>query len=146
MSSFILLSSRPPLPPSRSPSLPPIPSSLPSLRAGFSIDGPSEAKIDCKDNNDGSAEVAYWPTAPGEYAVHILCDDEDIPKSPYMAQIVPQSREFDPSKVKAYGPGIEPDGARLNEPAEFTVDTRGEASQQTGGEGIPKAGLWAVLR
>ena len=58
--------------------------------AGFSIEGPSQAKIDCHDNGDGSADVRYFPTAPGEYAVHILCDGEDIPKSPYMAQIVPK--------------------------------------------------------
>jgi len=26
----------------------------------------------------------------GEYAVHILCDNEDIPGSPFMAQILPK--------------------------------------------------------
>jgi hypothetical protein len=46
---------------------------------GFSIEGPSQAKINCKDNGDGSADVEYLPTAVGEYAVHILCDKEDIP-------------------------------------------------------------------
>ena len=60
--------------------------------AGFSIEGPSQAKIDCKDNGDGSADVTYFPTAPGEYAVHVLCNEEDIPKSPYMAQIVPPTQ------------------------------------------------------
>lgn len=65
--------------------------------AGFAIEGPSQAKIDCNDNGDGSADVAYWPTAPGEYAVHILCNNDDIPKSPYMADIVPKTTKFDPS-------------------------------------------------
>lgn len=65
---------------------------------GFSIEGPSKAKIDCVDNGDGTADVSYLPTAPGPYAVHILCDNEDIPKSPYIAQIVPQS-DFHPDKV-----------------------------------------------
>jgi filamin len=73
---------------------------------GFSIEGPSQAKINCQDNGDGSADVDYIPTAEGEYAVHILCDKEDIPGSPYMAQIIPQAG-FDPDKVKAYGPGLE---------------------------------------
>jgi len=59
------------------------------LIAGFSIEGPSKAKIDCHDNGDGSADVRYYPMAPGEYAVHILCDNEDIPKSPYIANVVP---------------------------------------------------------
>ena len=68
---------------------------------GFSIEGPSQAKIDCKDNGDGSADITYWPTVPGEYAVHILCNDEDIPKSPYMADIIPAG-DFDPSKVTLF--------------------------------------------
>ena len=67
---------------------------------GFSIEGPSQAKIDCKDNGDGSADVQYFPTAPGEYAVHILCNEEDIPKSPYMADIVVNPGTFNPGKVK----------------------------------------------
>jgi len=65
---------------------------------GFSIEGPSQAKIDCHDNGDGSADVRYYPTAPGEYAVHILCDNEDIPKSPYVAHILP-STDYYPDKV-----------------------------------------------
>lgn len=65
---------------------------------GFSIEGPSQAKIDCHDNGDGSADVRYYPTAPGEYAVHILCDNEDIPKSPYISQILP-STDYYPDKV-----------------------------------------------
>lgn len=72
----------------------------PSRLAGFSIEGPSKAKIDCQDNGDGSADVRYYPMAPGEYAVHILCDNEDIPKSPYMANVVP-STDFYPDKVNA---------------------------------------------
>lgn len=67
---------------------------------GFSIEGPSQAKIDCKDNGDGSADVTYFPTAPGEYAVHILCNEDDIPKSPYMVQIQPETKAFNASKVR----------------------------------------------
>ena len=73
-----------------------------SSPSGFSIEGPSQAKIDCKDNGDGSADISYYPTSPGEYAVHILCNEEDIPKSPYMAEIQPAPQPptvFDPSKV-----------------------------------------------
>jgi len=65
---------------------------------GFSIEGPSKAKIECNDNGDGTADVSYFPTAPGQYAVHILCDNEDIPKSPYFATISPKA-DFDPEKV-----------------------------------------------
>ena len=66
---------------------------------GFSIEGPSQAKIDCHDNGDGSANISYFAFAPGEYAVHVLCDDEDIRHSPWMATIVPATDQFDPSKV-----------------------------------------------
>ena len=68
---------------------------------GFSIEGPCQAKIDCKDNGDGSADITYWPTMPGEYAVHILCNEQDIPKSPWMAEIKPATKEFDPTRVRS---------------------------------------------
>ena len=38
--------------------------------------------------------------------MHILCDGEDIPQSPYMAQIVPKT-DYNPDDVKVYGPGID---------------------------------------
>lgn len=90
---------------------------------GFSIQGPSQAKIECHDNGDGSADVKYYPTAPGEYAVHILCDNEDIPKSPYISQILPNT-DYYPDKVQVYGQGIEPAGIQKGLPAKFIVDTR----------------------
>lgn len=66
---------------------------------GFSIEGPSKAKIDCHDYGDGTADVTYYPTAPGQYSVHINCDDEDIRNSPYMAEILPKV-DYDPDKVR----------------------------------------------
>uniref|UniRef100_A0A0B7BJS8 Calponin-homology (CH) domain-containing protein n=1 Tax=Arion vulgaris TaxID=1028688 RepID=A0A0B7BJS8_9EUPU len=90
---------------------------------GFSIEGPSQAKIDCKDNGDGSADVTYYPTQVGEYAVHILCNDEDIPNSPYMANVIP-AQSFNASMVIAKGPGLEKSGVVPNQWAEFTVDIR----------------------
>nr|XP_042902335.1 filamin-A isoform X2 [Parasteatoda tepidariorum] len=90
---------------------------------GFVVEGPSHAKIQCSDNGDGSADVEYLPTQPGEYAVHILCDKEDIPKSPYMAQILPKT-DYHPENVQAYGPGIQPTGVVQNQPTDFTIDCR----------------------
>uniref|UniRef100_A0A1B0FQE1 Calponin-homology (CH) domain-containing protein n=1 Tax=Glossina morsitans morsitans TaxID=37546 RepID=A0A1B0FQE1_GLOMM len=89
---------------------------------GFTVAGPSQAEIECHDNGDGSALVKYHPTATGEYSVHILCDEEDIPKSPYIAQILPRT-DYHPEHVKAYGPGLEKNGVTLGEPTHFTVDT-----------------------
>ncbi|VVC42331.1 Hypothetical protein CINCED_3A018391 [Cinara cedri] len=90
---------------------------------GFSIEGPSKAKIDCHDNGDGSADVRYYPMAPGEYAVHILCDNEDIPKSPFMANVLPATDIY-PDKVNCYGNGLQPNGVIQGKPAEFIVDTK----------------------
>uniref|UniRef100_A0A8C3HVK6 Filamin C n=1 Tax=Chrysemys picta bellii TaxID=8478 RepID=A0A8C3HVK6_CHRPI len=92
---------------------------------GFSIEGPSQAKIECDDKGDGSCDVRYWPTEPGEYAVHVICDDEDIKDSPFIAHIKPATNEYFPEKVKAFGPGLEPTGCIVDKPAEFTIDARG---------------------
>ncbi|XP_072136559.1 filamin-B isoform X1 [Mobula birostris] len=91
---------------------------------GFAVEGPSQAKIECDDKSDGSCDVRYWPTEPGEYAVHVMCDDEDIVDSPFMANIQPASKVFNPDKVKAYGPGLEKSGCIVYKPAEFTVDAK----------------------
>lgn len=124
-----------------------------SLCSGFSIEGPSQAKIECDDKGDGSCDVHYWPTEPGDYAVHVICDDEDIKDSPFMAHILPAANDVFPEKViptywiinyaytilctkylrnvcllrlqvKAYGPGLKPSGIIVNKPTEFTVDAR----------------------
>ncbi|XP_073337082.1 filamin-C-like isoform X4 [Pagrus major] len=92
---------------------------------GFSIEGPSQAKIECDDKGDGSCDVRYWPTEPGDYAVHVICDDEDIKDSPYMAHILPAANDVFPENVKCYGPGLEPLGCIVNKPADFTIDTHG---------------------
>lgn len=70
------------------------------------MEGPSQAKIECDDKGDGSCDVRYWPTEPGEYAVHVLCNNEDIQHSPFMAEIVnPPGKDFYPDKV---GPDTTP--------------------------------------
>ncbi|XP_076861287.1 filamin-C isoform X11 [Brachyhypopomus gauderio] len=92
---------------------------------GFSIEGPSQAKIECDDKGDGSCDVLYWPTEPGDYAVHVICDDEDIKDSPFMAHILPAANDVFPEKVECYGPGLEPTGCIVNRAAEFTIDARG---------------------
>lgn len=95
---------------------------------GFAIEGPSQAKIEYDDQNDGSCDVKYWPKEPGEYAVHIMCDDEDIKDSPYMAFIHPATGDYNPDLVQAYGPGLEKSGCTINNPAEFIVDPKDAGS------------------
>ncbi|XP_078037195.1 filamin A protein cher isoform X5 [Augochlora pura] len=110
---------------------------------GFSIEGPSKARIECYDNGDETADVYYLPTAPGQYAIHILCENEDIPNSPYVANILPKSG-FAPDKVKVYGPGVQSESIPIDKPTNFTVDVKqaGQAPlevivQDVNGKNVP---------
>jgi len=76
---------------------------------GLTIDGPTEAKIECFDKGGGLFDVRYWPTEPGEYTTNILYDDKPIPQSPFRAQVNP-AKMVDVSGVKVYGNGVEPTG------------------------------------
>lgn len=108
---------------------------------GLRVEGPSQARLEPTKNPDGTMDVAYYPTEPGEYAVHVLVNGEDIPKSPFMADIkgsgeptaaapaasapvaaAPAAPAFDPSKVVAFGPGLQERGVKVSTWAEFTVD------------------------
>lgn len=46
---------------------------------GLAIEGPSEAKMSCKDNKDGSCSVEYIPFTPGDYDVNITFGGHPIP-------------------------------------------------------------------
>ena len=73
---------------------------------GLTIEGPVEAKIDCFDKGDGTCDVRYWPTVPGEYLINLTFAEQPTPASPYRAQIKPS----DKPGVVAEGPGLGPDG------------------------------------
>ena len=49
----------------------------------IAVEGPAKSEIKCTDNGDGSCNISYLPTTPGEYTCHIRFADEDIPGSPY---------------------------------------------------------------
>ena len=42
------------------------------------MEGPSKADIQCEDNADGTCQVKYVPTEPGNYVVNIKFADEHI--------------------------------------------------------------------
>ena len=42
------------------------------------MEGPSKADIQCEDNDDGTCQVKYMPTEPGNYVVNIKFADEHI--------------------------------------------------------------------
>lgn len=46
---------------------------------GITVEGPSESKMSCTDNKDGSCSVEYIPFTPGNYDVNITYGGEHIP-------------------------------------------------------------------
>lgn len=85
----------------------------------LAIEGPSEAKMTCIDNRDGSCDVEYLPTEPGDYDITIRFADKHIPGSPFKVTV---DESVDPSKVKVYGPGIEHGEVREGVKTYFNVD------------------------
>ncbi len=45
---------------------------------GLSVDGPTEAKVTCKDNRDGTCSVAYIPDEGGVYDISVKFADQNI--------------------------------------------------------------------
>ncbi|VDD75477.1 unnamed protein product [Mesocestoides corti] len=90
---------------------------------GFLIEGPSSATINCVDNGDTSAEISYQVALPGEYAIHVTCDDEDIQGSPFMAMIEEPSG-IDVKRIDVFGKGISrtPGDVIKGVQTDFTID------------------------
>lgn len=87
---------------------------------GLSIEGPADAAINCIDNKDGTCTVEYTPTMAGTHDIHLKFNDVEIPNSPFHVKI---QGNADVSKVRCYGPGLEPNKVRASVPATFIADT-----------------------
>lgn len=46
---------------------------------GIAIEGPSEPKVTCIDNRDGSCTVQYIPDDPGNYNIAVKFGDQQVP-------------------------------------------------------------------
>lgn len=55
----------------------------------------------------------------GVHLIEVLYDDVPVPKSPFRVAV---TEGCDPSRVRAYGPGLEE--GLVNKPNRFTVETR----------------------
>ena len=76
----------------------------------LTVEGPCEARIECKDNQDGTCHVSYLPTMAGNYMINILYQGEHIPGSPFQATV---KSDLDIRGIKCYGPGIDPMGKMM---------------------------------
>lgn len=70
---------------------------------GVTVEGPSEAAINCRDNGDGTCSVAYMPRDAGDYVVNITFNDRPIPGSPFNALVVAAPTV---NNVRASGNGL----------------------------------------
>ncbi|KAL4005204.1 hypothetical protein ACER0C_004917 [Sarotherodon galilaeus] len=86
--------------------------------------GFSQTKIECDDKGDGWCDMRCWPTEPGEYAVHVLCNNEDIQHSQLRLVFMIVASRPEIMVVKAYGPGLQSSGLAVGKPTEFTVDAK----------------------
>ncbi|KAH1187902.1 hypothetical protein KIL84_017889, partial [Mauremys mutica] len=87
---------------------------------GLAVEGPSEAKMSCTDNKDGSCSVEYVPYEPGTYSLNVTYGGHQVPGSPFQ---VPVHDVVDSSKVLCSGPGLMPGVVRASVPQTFSVDT-----------------------
>lgn len=55
----------------------------------------------------------------GLHVIEVLLDDDAVPKSPFRVSV---SEGCDPSRVQAYGPGLQE--GLVNKQNRFTVETR----------------------
>lgn len=74
---------------------------------GVTVEGPCEAAINCRDNGDGTCNVAYLPTEIGDYTINITFNDDHIAGSPFQAIILPEPNL---SRIRVSGMGIQPHG------------------------------------
>lgn len=91
----------------------------------ISIEGPSKAEIVFKDRMDGSCDVAYTVSEPGEYRIGLKFNDRHIPDSPHKVYISPAMGDAHLLEVAQF-----PSGAvQADTPAQFLVRMNGAKGQ-----------------
>ena len=69
-----------------------------------------EAKIETVDNKDGTVDVTYLPTEPGDYDLNVTYAQQPVTGAPFKARVVPKGGPHagpDVSGVKVVGPGTQ---------------------------------------
>ena len=59
----------------------------------LAVEGPSKAEINCLDNKDGTVNVSYLPTAPGEYKISAKFADKHIEGSPFTCKVTGEGKK-----------------------------------------------------
>jgi filamin len=108
----------------------------------FAIEGPSEAKMSCVDNRDGSCDVEFLPTEPGVYDISVRFADKHIPGSPFKVVIdgPQQVSTGDYRSVKLYGPAVETLQVYEGIPASFFINVENAGAGLIGVEMVSSEG------
>ena len=84
----------------------------------LAIEGPSEAKMICKENQNGVCVMEYLPIKAGPYDISIKYAEQNVPGSPFRVYI---EDPVDSGKVSVQLPEKP---MRVNQPADIIVDGR----------------------
>lgn len=82
----------------------------------------------CIDKRDGSCDVEYLPTEPGEYDITVRFAEKHIPGSPFKVEVFDILKSsakpaiVDANKVRVYGQGVTQGMVYESVPVEFFVD------------------------
>lgn len=79
--------------------------SIDTREAGYgglslSVEGPSKADIQCKDNEDGTLKVSYLPTEPGYYIVNLKFADHHVKGSPFTVKVTGKGSNIQRENIK----------------------------------------------
>ncbi|XP_075219682.1 filamin A protein cher isoform X4 [Lycorma delicatula] len=66
----------------------------------LSIEGPSKAEIQCKDNEDGTLNISYKPTEPGYYIVNLKFADHHVEGSPFTVKVTGEGSNRQREKIQ----------------------------------------------
>lgn len=102
---------------------------------GINVQGPhGPVPVETVDNGDGTYNVSYTPVEAGPHHINLTYRDRPIGKSPYTAGVGKGATE--PALSEAYGPGVEPNGITLDEPARFTIQAKNKVgdNKKQGGD------------
>lgn len=87
----------------------------------ISIEGPSKAEIEFKDRKDGSCDVSYKVSEPGEYRIGLKFNDHHIPDSPHKVYVSPAMGDAHLLEVAQFPQG----SVQADTPAQFLVRKNG---------------------
>lgn len=80
--------------------------------------------VDIHFNNDRNLtySVSYTPKMEGVHKVTVKFSGREVPKSPFNVSV--EGHAGDPTKVTAYGPGLQPEGVLIGRATYFDISTK----------------------